>query len=127
MEKTKPPVVEIESIYLDENYYECDGTGRRWYAPDLIRASEGLPIFDLPMAGIRLDQLKFGIDDAMDFVHHMKRIMECDLRCPIILDDQGIICDGVHRVHKALYLGHSTIKARRLMKMPPASVIAKTE
>lgn len=125
MRAPHPPVVEIPEVYLDQNYYESDG--RRWSAKDLIRATEGLPVFWLPMAGIRLDVIMFDVDDAAGFVHHMKRIMKSDLNYPIILDDQGCVCDGFHRIHKALYLGVKNIRAVRLMKMPEPTITFEKE
>jgi hypothetical protein len=55
----------------------------------------------------------------------MKRIMKADLNYPIILDEDGEIIDGRHRVIKALYLGHKTIKAVRFDTNPEPDEIEK--
>lgn len=44
---------------------------------------------------------------------HMHAVEAADLSCPIILDEDGEIMDGRHRVMKALYLEQPTIRAVR--------------
>jgi hypothetical protein len=51
-------------------------------------------------------------------VEHARLINEADLSCPIIIDPQGSVMDGMHRVGKALLIGHPTISARRLPSLP---------
>ena len=40
------------------------------------------------------------------FVYHCKRVKDCNLEYPIILDDFGQICDGWHRIAKAVLEGN---------------------
>lgn len=50
-------------------------------------------------------------------IWHAKKILEADLQYPIELyfhKEQWIILDGVHRFTKAMYLGHTTIKVRKI-------------
>ena len=49
---------------------------------------------------------------------HTRLINETDLGHPIILDPDGRVMDGMHRVCKALIQGVGTIKAVRLPAMP---------
>lgn len=49
---------------------------------------------------------------------HVRRVKDADLDKPILLDWEGGIADGRHRVIKALVLGKRTIKARRMMWKP---------
>ena len=51
----------------------------------------------------------------------MKRTNNADLKYPIILTDKGVICDGWHRLCKAVYQGDEYIKAIRIEKMPEYS------
>ncbi|GAG07020.1 unnamed protein product, partial [marine sediment metagenome] len=46
------------------------------------------------------------------------QVNDADLSCPIILDDEGYVMDGRHRVMKALLLKKETIKAVRFEKNP---------
>jgi hypothetical protein len=48
----------------------------------------------------------------------MRMVDEADLRYPIIVDPGGGVMDGMHRVAKALLLGHSSIAAKRLPFLP---------
>jgi len=48
----------------------------------------------------------------------MKQVRDCDLNFPIILDDEGYVLDGRHRIIKALYEEQETIKAVRFEIMP---------
>lgn len=50
--------------------------------------------------------------------YHVKAVNESDLKYPIILDWNGSIADGRHRLIKALILGHSTIKCVRMNERP---------
>ncbi len=51
----------------------------------------------------------------------MKSVMDADLDFPILLNEDGVIIDGRHRLCKALYLGEKTIKARRFVSDNDAS------
>jgi len=50
---------------------------------------------------------------------HCRRIAKADLEVPIILDADGSLMDGGHRLAKALMLGNTTIKAVRFPVQPP--------
>ena len=51
-------------------------------------------------------------------VMHVKAILESNLDFPIILDEDGYILDGRHRIMKAILNGESTIKAVRFEENP---------
>lgn len=51
-------------------------------------------------------------------VHHCQRINEADMSYPIVVDPNGQIFDGAHRVARALLHNQKTIKAVRLKKIP---------
>lgn len=84
---------------------------------DLLKAAENLPVFDLPLQGVWLDH-KITHETLWSFIYHYKRVEKADLSYPILLDDRGYICDGWHRVAKAILEGRTTIKAKRLLFMP---------
>ena len=44
--------------------------------------------------------------------------MDADLKYPIILDDDGYVMDGRHRITKALFQGKKSIRFVRFKKMP---------
>lgn len=76
----------------------------------------------LPVRAVRLDTLSevdqpywYELGGAQptcrNITEHAKLIAEADLAYPIILCHQGRVMDGMHRICKALMLGHGTINA----------------
>lgn len=107
---------------FDDN---CEGTNscftvgdKNYRVKDLIELSKDLSVFELPLAGIDLSGMPWTIDNVKDFCHHHKRVIDAKSEYPIILDNTGYICDGWHRVVKAILNGDRNIKAVRLTTMP---------
>ncbi|MFN7130442.1 MAG: hypothetical protein ACK4N5_00070, partial [Myxococcales bacterium] len=50
---------------------------------------------------------------------HMRRILDADLSRPVILDADGSLMDGAHRVCKALLLGVPALPTVRFPQTPP--------
>jgi hypothetical protein len=94
-----------------------------WDIPTLIQyAKENkYKTFNLPLIGIDLGWNPFDYNNISDFIHHVKRVQRVSLTHPVLIDDLGTICDGWHRVVKAILNGQTYIKAIRLEKMPEAS------
>ena len=101
--------------------------GQIWKITSLIyhAKNQDLEVFELPLCGINLATTVWEIGDLRikDFVKHWKRANSADLDYPIILDDDGFIMDGWHRVAKALFLGLATIKAVRFDRTPDCDYI----
>ena len=58
-----------------------------------------------------------------EMVTHMKAVNAADLKKPVILDEDGELMDGRHRLMKAMLIGAKTIKAVRFDENPsPCSV-----
>ena len=112
------PIVRYESVNTNNHRYYRGSD--YWEVYKLIEhvKEEDLPIFDIPLAGIDLNCTPFNVNNLDDMAWHMKRVQNSDLKYPIILDDLGQICDGNHRVVKALVNGDKTIKAVRIQSMP---------
>ena len=110
------PKVPIDKIKLEDNYYE--NYGKKYSALKLIEHSKQYKLFDMPLIGIDLTRNGWEIKDLDDFIYHLNRVNETDLKYPIILDNCGVIADGLHRVCKAISKGETTIKAIRLETMP---------
>lgn len=97
-----------------------------WLVTSLIHHTkkQELKAFNLPLCGINLATTVWGAGlKIKDFAKHLKRTMDADLCYPIILDDDGFIMDGWHRIAKALFLGHSTIRAVRFDVTPDCDYI----
>jgi len=94
--------------------------GLLWEASTLVAycKEQKYPVFNLPIAGIDLSANPFNIADFREFISHVHRMNKTDLKYPVLLDDTGYICDGWHRVAKAIMEGKSHVKAIRILKMP---------
>lgn len=84
----------------------------------LFAKAKGYPVLDLPLWAVDLTDKAFLADNLSQFIFQCKRVQDCSLDYPIILDDCGQIADGYHRVCKAIIEGRETIKAIRLEAMP---------
>lgn len=112
------PAVVIENAPLSDNTFECGN--RVWVVANLIEKARDLPVFDLPLIGLNAGSSVWSpISSAYGLAKAMRRVLDVDLRYPIILDQDGFIMDGWNRVCKALVQGHATIKAVRFEKTPP--------
>jgi hypothetical protein len=95
-----------------------------WDVGHLIELSADLPVQQVPLASIReLDTVYwFGADGSPTtvriMVRHMQRINEVDLSYPVILNAQGHIMDGMHRVARCLLEGRSSVTAVQFVEQP---------
>lgn len=53
-----------------------------------------------------------------ELVGHVRAVLDADLSYPIILDEDGEVMDGRHRIMKAILDGTGTIKAVRFEENP---------
>lgn len=116
--ENKSPKVKITKLNLNESCW-CQG-GNTWNAAGLVEhcKAKNYISFKLPLAGINTSVMPFTINTLNDFVWHVQRVKNSDLKYPIILDDRGQICDGYHRICKALLEGRTEIDAIRIEEMP---------
>jgi len=107
-----PSALEFREIDSLQDYY-FDGENS-YSVARLIDASKDLIPFDLPIAGIYLNFEIWRDSNIFGLAFHVKRCMEADLTKPIILDWNGSIADGRHRLIRAIAEGRPTIKAVRI-------------
>lgn len=114
----------IQNFDFSNSCY-CRGN-KTWKAStlyDFAKVKE-YPVIDIQLAGIDLTYEGLMNSTEMHyFLFQCKRVMDCSLEHPIILDNYGQIADGYHRVCKAILEGKETIKAIRLLEMPNPDVI----
>lgn len=95
-----------------------------WNVNLLIKAIEGQPIREIPLAQLQeIDQPYWYAHEGdtptvRSITEHMRLVEAADLAYPIILCAQGKVMDGMHRVAKALLLGHRHIQARQFVHTP---------
>ena len=85
---------------------------------NLIEASKDIESFKMPLECVPIGDKPWKNITTKLFAYHMKRVQDADLTYPITLDDEGYICDGWHRVVKAILNGDKFIMAKRLIVMP---------
>ena len=88
-----------------------------WSVPRLFELSKNLPIMEIPLSHLNIYH-KYENLTLRELVGHMKSVNDADLSFPIILDEDGELMDGRHRLMKALLNGEETIKAVRFEKNP---------
>ena len=111
------PSVKINSCPLHKNRFRSGD--KFWLIPQLIEQAKGLPVMEIPLCAIFTGcEIWEPIRSAQQLARHMKQVMNADLSYPIIMDEEGFIMDGWHRVTKALLEGKETIKAVRFDSTP---------
>ena len=90
----------------------AEDNGATWLVTDLIEKAKDLPILEIPLEHLYIDY-NMQCSNIREFVARMKNVMDADLSCPILLDYNGALFDGRHRIAKALFQGEKTIKAKR--------------
>ena len=93
----------------------------------LFAKAKEYPVQDLPLWAINLSDEPFNASDLNSFIFQCRRVQDCSLEYPIILDNYGQIADGYHRLCKAILEGRETIKAIRLEEMPAPDRIEKED
>ena len=112
-----------ESGYERGKYY--------WKAQTLYNyvKKKKLKPFKLPLSGIDLSKAYKPFDNYNldSIIYQIKRVNNCDIKIPIILDNIGQIADGLHRVVKAISMDMEYIMAYRLTDMPTPDEITENK
>ena len=112
--------VKIEAMPVHKNKFR-DGS-QCWAVTNLIEQAKGLPVFDLPLCCINVAAKVWEpVEIPRGLAEHMMRVLAVDTEAPVILDEDGFIMDGWHRVARALLDGKATIPAVRFETNPPAN------
>lgn len=111
------------------HFRKVGGRVLTWDVAALATRAAGLPVIAMPLAEIaEIDEpywfeVTEGVPTCRAVLDHARQIEAADLAYPILLCAEGRVMDGMHRVMKALALGHATIAARRLTVTPPADFV----
>lgn len=104
------PVHIPEHAGLNDQYSKLGK--HHWSVSRLVQLSKDFEISEIPLIGLNI----FNTYERLtlrEMVSHIKAVQSADLNYPIILDEDGEIMDGRHRVMKAILDGKETIKAVR--------------
>lgn len=92
--------------------------GNQWWSVSrLFELAKDLPVMDIPIDHLNV-YYRFEELTLRDMVMHMKAVEKADLNYPIILDEDGDLLDGRHRIMKAILTEAKTIKAVRFDENP---------
>lgn len=94
----------------------------------LIKLSSTLPVKKIdPQSIAELEQdhwyFSGGVPSPRSILEHIALIEACDIAYPIILDQQGRLMDGMHRVCKAVMQGEKEILAVQFSSDPTPDYI----
>lgn len=117
--RNAPPVVEVWDWPAPHAQHCSIGKSRYAVARLIAKAdAEDLPVFDAPVAALDLETpSSWGSGSMIDFVVHMRAVLAADTDFPILLDGDGSVLDGRHRIAKAIHEGRATLPARRFQYM----------
>jgi hypothetical protein len=94
-----------------------------WSVSRLFELSRNLEVMTIPLKHMNM-YYKYENMTLRELAGHMVAVNNADLKYPIILDEDGEIMDGRHRLLKAIIEGKRTIKAVRFKKNPrPCKVL----
>ncbi len=99
--------------------------GKTWFVSRLIEKAKDLPVEWMPMTALNIYQLAPKVTSMKSFVGHIQKTLDADLKYPIILDEEGYVMDGRHRIAKALLEGHEEIKFVRFEETPGPDITEK--
>jgi hypothetical protein len=83
-----------------------------WSVARLFELSKNLEVMDIPLKHINM-YYRYEKLSLRQLAGHVVAVNEADLKYPIILDEDGELMDGRHRLIKAIITGEDTIKAVR--------------
>lgn len=110
--------IPISGCTIANNQFTDDRNGV-YNIARLIERAKDLEPFEIPLKHLCISPKVFDpIENARGLADHVKRVNETDLKHPIIMDADGFIMDGWHRVIKALVERRETIMAVRFDKTP---------
>ena len=103
--------------WLEPKDQMCNLGCHHWSVPRLFELARDLPVMDVHLDHLHLHYAYEKLT-LREMVMHMKAVNDADLEKPIILDEDGELMDGRHRLMKAMLTGAETIKAVRFDENP---------
>jgi len=98
----------------------------QWSVNKLFKLAEDLKVMEIPLDHLNINYTYQHLN-LRYMAMHFKAVQKADLSYPIILDEDGELMDGRHRLMKALIKGHKTIKAVRFESNPKPCIITEDD
>jgi len=96
-----------------------------WSVPRLFELVRDFPVMEIPLNHLSVYYIYEKLT-LREMVMHMRAVNDADLDKPIILDEDGELMDGRHRLMKAMLIGNETIKAVRFDENPSPCKVQDT-
>ena len=109
--------MEIEKHVTIEGGQQCRLGNNVWYIARLITLAKDLDVMEIPLNHLNVYYTYDNLT-LRDMVMHINAVNNSNLKYPIILDEDGELMDGRHRIMKAIVEGKETIKAVRFSTNP---------
>ncbi len=90
----------------------------------LVELSKNFKVMTIPLDHLNVYNIYSDLT-LRDMAMHFNAVNNADLKYPIILDEDGEIMDGRHRIIKAMIEGKRSIKAVRFDKNPEPCKVDK--
>ena len=100
-----------------------NGKKHKWYADRLWDCSKNLEIFEYEISSFKGFDEDFWFGDRIkptinEVLKHHQKILNADYSYPIIISEDGLVMDGVHRICRAYIEGRKTISAVQFTQNP---------
>lgn len=110
-----------EHVKFDEQ--KCQLGKHEWSVPRLVKLSENLPVMEIPLDHLNVYNTYEKLT-LRQMAMHFKAVADANMYYPIILDEDGEIMDGRHRLTRAMMEGRKSIMVVRFDENPePCKII----
>ena len=103
--------------FVHHSVQNCKIGNHIWDCSRLFHLTKDFEVFEIPLKHLFVDYTYEHLT-LRELAGHMEAVNNADLDYPIILDEDGSIMDGRHRVMKCLINNIETIKAVRFSENP---------
>ena len=122
-------VTKTKKSKTEQHHQFKAGKKYSWNVPRLISLSRSLPVFNISISDIgEVDSIYWFDQDnqptCRSIIEHTRKILRADLSKPVILSENGLVMDGMHRICKAILDGKSTVTAVQFAKDPEPDSIS---
>lgn len=103
-----------------------------WDVRRLVMLTQDLPVNSVSLVDIRELDRNYWYGQTTDnptcrsIVEHCRLMLECDFAFPVILDSEGRVMDGMHRICRALLDGIDAVDAVQFPVDPEPDYVGRT-
>ncbi len=120
----------MDTHFYDNHTYSISKEERRyiWSVKRLWELTQTFPTFKYQVSSFDMFEKDIWFcgykkPTIKSVLNHMERIKQADLRFPIIISEEGLVMDGVHRILRAHIDGLEWVNAVQFIKNPQPDLI----